>query len=48
MVDCGLMFQDTVCSLLSRTSTTHLQERDADPQRLEKKDERGGEATSER
>uniref|UniRef100_A0A3P9LT15 WWC family member 3 n=1 Tax=Oryzias latipes TaxID=8090 RepID=A0A3P9LT15_ORYLA len=39
---------DTVCSLLSRTSTTHLQERDADPQRLEKKDERGGEATSER
>ncbi|RVE74157.1 hypothetical protein OJAV_G00038440 [Oryzias javanicus] len=32
---------DTLCSLMSRNSTTNLQERD-------KKDERGGEATSER
>ncbi|KAF6720575.1 Protein WWC3 [Oryzias melastigma] len=39
---------DTVCGLMSRNSTTHLQERDADLQRLGKKDERGGEAICER
>ncbi|KAM6921361.1 protein WWC3 [Xenentodon cancila] len=40
---------DTVCNLLSRNTTTHLEERDLKPelQRLEKKDERG-DVTSER
>ncbi|KAM4548704.1 protein WWC3 [Odontesthes bonariensis] len=40
---------DTVCSLLSRNTSTHLEERDAELelQRLAKRDERG-EATSER
>ena len=50
MTVCSVTFQDTVCTLLSRTTTTtHLEEREAELelQRLEKKDE-PGEAASER
>lgn len=44
-----MTLQDTVCTLLSRTTTTHLEEREAELelQRLEKKDE-PGEVASER
>lgn len=47
---CSVTLQDTVCTLLSRTTAaTHLEEREAELelQRLEKKDE-PGEAVSER
>lgn len=49
MIVCSVTFQDTFCTLLSRTTTTHLEEREAELelQRLEKKDE-PGEAASER
>lgn len=48
---CSAAPQDTVCTLLSRaTTTTHLEEREAELalQRLEKKDELGEAAASER
>lgn len=49
LIVCSVTFQDTFCTLLSRTTTTHLEEREAELelQRLEKKDE-PGEAASER
>uniref|UniRef100_A0A3Q3JLK0 WW domain-containing protein n=1 Tax=Monopterus albus TaxID=43700 RepID=A0A3Q3JLK0_MONAL len=49
LIVCSVTLQDTVCTLLSRTTTTHREEQDAELelQRLEKKDE-PGEAASER
>lgn len=47
---CSVMSQDTVCTVLSRTTTTHLEEGEAELelQRLERKDGRGEVAASER
>lgn len=44
------MLQDTVCSLLSRPTTTHMEEREGELElhKLEKKDEPGEAAASER
>lgn len=43
-----MTLQDTVCTLLSRTATAHLEERELELQRLEKKDEPCEAAASER
>lgn len=47
---CSATSQDTVCTVLSRTTTTHLEEGEAELelQRLERKDGRGEVAASER